>query len=360
MMELPKNKDLVFVDIEANDKPKRILQFGAVKSKINGDIESRNWFSNPKCKLSSHIHKIVYKNLKNIEDGMSSIRIIDKINKFLNNTILITYGPFDFSFLDEMSKKVLKKKLNVEHIDLQNEWKSFSMSKNVWALNKLAKFFSINVVEEKLHDAYYDAETLFKIWNAWNKKDKLDVINDLYNFGLSIPIQNKLSQNKENSNAKTINNTKKNRGQCFIKVEFSESKSLEKNKRLLSNIDLLEISSNQIKRNWSFNYNVGANNFDILEYENDLVIALKKVINSIKDKKIIINESDYQRYIRLTNICAKYLDVYPINNILFTTGYQNLYNQINIKDYKFSPNMGLIKNWKVYEYLVDKKEKNYS
>lgn len=353
MFEFCNKKDLVFVDIEANDKPKRILQFGAFKLKTNGELETRNWFSNPKCPITPHIQKMVYKNLKNIEKGMSSIRIIEKIYKFLNNTTLITYGPFDYTFLNQMSQKLLKKKLNVDHVDLQNEWKKISMSKNVWALNKLAIFFSINVEEDKLHDAFYDAETLYKIFDAWNHKNNDFIVKKIYKYIATSTKKIKITQNKENKEAMTINNSISNKGCCFLKIDFTESRFIDSNKKLLSNIDVLEVSSNQIKRNWSFSYDVNSKDFDYELYLIALTSALKKVIISIRDKKIIVNESEYQRVIRLANLCAKYINVYPINNISFTTGYNHLYNKIDLSFYKFNNNQHLIKNWLVYKYLTE-------
>lgn len=131
MFKFNQNKDLVFVDIEANDFPKKILQFAAIKQKSDGSIDKKNWFGNPKCKITPHIFRIVAKNISQIEKGMNQIRIVEKIKKYLNNTVLISYGQFDYVFLNDRVKQYFKTKLNVEFIDLQDEWKRIAMTKEV-------------------------------------------------------------------------------------------------------------------------------------------------------------------------------------------------------------------------------------
>lgn len=355
MFEFSKSKSVVFVDVEANDKPKRILQFGAVKLFVDGKTEDANWFSNPKCKITKYVMKMVEKNLKNIENGFSCYKIIHKIYKFLNNTVLISYGPFDYSFLNELSKSLLKKKLNVEYIDLQDEWKKISMSKNAWSLNKLATFFSIEIDQSQLHDAYYDAYTLYRIFLAWNKEDNQRLIKNVYRHIVNTEKPVLISQNLENKEAKTINNLNQAKGYCLLKSVIRSS-SLDTNQKLVSQIDVVEIVNNEIKRNWSFSYDVTDKNFDIEQYEMALESVLKKLVISLRNKKVIIAENEYQKYLRLLNLCAKYIDVFPINKILFATGYSRLYSKIDIELEKYMNNLELIKNWKVYQYLTNNED----
>lgn len=354
MFEFYKNKDIVFVDIEANDKPKRILQFGAIKILKDGQSECRNWFSNPKCKITSHIEKMVEKNLKNIENGMTSIRIAEKIYNFLKNTILITYGPFDYDFLKNFCYKLLKKKLDVTHIDLQYEWKKLSMYKNLWSLNRLANFFSISIQENQLHDAFYDAKTLHDIYMAWLSKDKDNLMDNIYCDVAKFEKRIKATQNNLNKNAFTLNNTSKNEGLCLLKINFEESRYTENSKQLLSGLDVLEIVGNQIKRNWNFQFDINGKDFDSEIYEITLTNILKKLIVCITDKKLLVDEHEYQKLIKLVNLCAQYVDVFPINNIGFTIGYSNLFHKIDVSAEKYMHNLELIKNWKVYEYLKEK------
>lgn len=351
MFDITKNKDIVFIDIEANDYPKRILQFGGIKLKKNNETDKKNWFCNPKCKLSPHILKIVGKNLKKIEKGMSHIRIIEKIYKFLNNTILISYGNFDYNFLNDMSKRFLKKKLNVEYIDLQNEWKKISMSKEVWALNKLASFFKINVDAEELHDAFYDTYLLYQIFCEWRKKETDKIIKNIYKATANNIRTVKIRQNKSNIDALTINNIDDKQGYCFLKTDFNTIVKHDIKTKILSGLDILEVTKTEIKRNWNWKYLIDTKPFDEDTYEKELVEALKKYIISIRNKRILIAESDFHKLIKINNLCAQYLNLFPLNNISFTNGYKNLYSKINISNEKYMSNLDLIKNWKVFLYI---------
>ena len=121
MFNYPKDKDLVFVDLEANDKPKRLLQFGAVKLKTDGSVNELCLFSNPKCELSNHVKSIVKNNIDQIMNGENNTKIMKKISKFISNCVFISYSSFDYFFLNKLNSKLFNEELNCEFIDLQNE-----------------------------------------------------------------------------------------------------------------------------------------------------------------------------------------------------------------------------------------------
>ncbi|MDE5553250.1 MAG: DNA repair protein RadA, partial [Malacoplasma sp.] len=77
-------------------------------------------------------------------------------------------------------------------------------------------------------------------------------------------------------------------------------------------------------------------------------------ILSIRNKKIIIEDNNYHSLIKLVNLCANKIHVFPINKIIFCNGFNNFYSEINLGIYKYSQNLELIKKWKVFEYLYDK------
>ncbi|MDE5767556.1 MAG: 3'-5' exonuclease [Malacoplasma sp.] len=355
MINIPENKDIVFADIEANDKPKRLLQFGAVKLKTNGEIDKKNWFCNPKCKISPHVYKMVSKNIKKIEKGMIYIRIIEKIYKYLNNTVLISYGNFDFNFLNEMSKKFLNKPLNVQYIDLQNEWKKISMTKEVWALNRLSNFFKINVNENELHDAQYDAWLLYLIFVEWQKKNKEEIIREIYKTNTKGLRRINTNQNKANKSALTINNIQE-QGFCFLKIGFQPVNFYDTKKQILYRLDVLEANKTEIKRNWSFYYKIDEKFFNCDDYLKELISALKKYIISSRNKRIIISEKDFHKLVKINNLCAEYLNVFPLNTIMFTNGYKYLYSKINIDNEIYMNNIELIKKWKVFLYIHNELE----
>lgn len=355
MFDIPANKDLVFLDTEVNDKPQKLLQFGAIKLKTNGEVEEINIFSNPKCKISNHVFSIVRSNIKNIRAGKSNREVTKQIYDFLQNSVFISYSPFDWIFIKKLVKQHLNKNLNnIEFIDLQAEWKKISLSKNVLGLEKLAKVFSIEHDKEKLHDAFYDASLMYEIFKAWKRSDNIEIIDSIYKNRIKDEKDIKLKQNKLNPDATTINNSIKNNGYVFLDIQFKSKMVNDRKESFLSSLSVLEIQSNSIKRNWSFYENIDDRYFDIDLYELKLESILKDFIISIRNKKIIIEDNNYHMLIKLANLCAKQVGVFPINKIIFCNGFNNFFKEIDIEIYKYDENIDLIKKWKVFEYLLDK------
>ena len=354
MFTIPDSKDLVFLDIEVNDRPQKLLQFGAIKLKQNGEIEEKNWFSNPKCKISNHVFNIVKTNIKNIRNGKSNKEVAKQIYDFLQNCVFISYSPFDYNFLSKLIKKHLNKSLTVHFIDMQEEWKKISLSKNVLALDKLANIFYIDCDKKKLHDAFYDAQILFEIFKMWQSSKSIEIIDSIYNNRIKEEKLIKRKQNKSDANAITINNSTKDNGLVFLEWKFQQKLINEKKESFLTSLSVLEIQANTIKRNWSFYEDINNKFFDIYFYENKIVNVLKDFIISIRNKKIIIEDNNYHSLIKLANLCANKIHVFPINKIIFCNGFNNFYSEINLGIYKYSQNLELIKKWKVFEYLCDK------
>lgn len=354
MFDIPNDKDLVFLDIEVNDKPKKLLQFGAIKLKVNGDVEEKNWFSNPKCKISNHVFGIVKANIENIRKGIPNKEVAKLIHDFLENCVFISYSNFDHTFLKELVKKHLNKNLNVDFIDLQEEWKKVSQSKNPLALEKLANLFSIDHDKKKLHDAFYDAQILFAIYKKWKSAENIEIIDSIYKSRIKEEKVIKKTQNKSNIYAATIDNTLKNNGYVFLEWKFQHKTINEKKESFLTSLSALEIQENTIKRNWSFFENIDDKSFDIKSYENKLISVLKDLIISTRNKKIVIDENNYHSLIKLANLCAKKIHAFPICKIIYSNGFSGFYSKIDLGIYKYAKNIELIKKWKVFEYLYNK------
>lgn len=254
MFSYPKDKDLVFVDIEANMKPKRLVQFGAIKVKQDQSIEEYNIFSNPKCKLTERIKSMLANNLENIKNAQDNIRSLKDIYNILDGCILVSYGSFDYDFLNFLSKKLLKKKLNVTFIDLQEEWKKISYSKNPISLTGLARLLGVEYEENKLHDGLYDARILYNIFFKWKEMPKSDIWNIIFKYKLSYVTETSLKQNKSNQSSKTIDNKININGFVFLNINFKKIKKSPDfiNERMLSGLSLIEIQNNTLKRNWDF------------------------------------------------------------------------------------------------------------
>lgn len=359
MFFYPKDKDIVFVDIEANDRPKRLLQFGAIKLKKDGTVEEVNWFSNPKCKISDHVKTIVKNNLKKIMTGENNSKIMKRIANFINDCVFVSYSNFDYNFLNSLYTKLYKKKLNCTYIDLQEEWKKITLNKDVWALKKLAKFFKIDVSDEQFHDALYDAKIMFEIFKKWNISNDVQLLSSIYKNKLSNESIIKIKQNK-NKDSVTLNNLELNNGFVFVDLTFKTIKFnyIDLKERFLVDLNVLEIQENRIKRNWNFNYEIDPLNFDKDDYEEKIINKLKQYIISIRYKKIVIHDSKYQDLIKLCNECSKYIKVFPLNKVIFCNGFDNLYTNINHDMYKYQQNLFLIKRWLVFNHINDSIDEN--
>lgn len=351
MFTLPKNKDIVFVDIEVNDKPKRLVQFGAIKLKQDNTIEEVNWFSNPKCELTKHIKEILHNNLEKIKNGENNNKVMKQIAKFVDNCVFISYSDFDFKFLNNLNNHLFKRKLNCEYIDLQNEWKKITLNKNVWALKKLAEFFGIKSLDDNFHDALYDAKIMYEIFNKWKDADEVKLLSSLYKNKLNNISFIKTKQNK-NKDAVTLNNLQQNNGHVFLDFTLKSIKlDDEHRERLLVDLNVVEIQNNRVKRNWSFNIDPSDKYFDINYYFDNLVNKLKQYIISIRNKIIVINDNKFQDLIKLSNLCSNFLKVFPLNKVIFCNGFENFEKQIDWSNYKYEPNLNLIKRWLVFQYL---------
>lgn len=355
MFSYPRDKDIVFVDIEANQKPKRLIQFGAIKLKLDKTTEEFNIFSNPKCKLSDHIKEMLKNNLENIKNAQDNIKSLRKIYKILNNTVFMSFGNFDYQFLESLSEKLLNKKLNVTFIDMQEEFKKVSMQKNPTSLKNLANFFGVSFDDNQQHDGLYDARILYEIFVKWNSTSNEELEEMLFNHRANFETQVKLSQNRTKESL-TINNLNKFTGYTIVNIEFQEPCKMiyeQYHTKFLSKLNVIEVQNNIIKRNWTFQYDVTNKRLDIDDYEEELVRYLKQFIISTRDKKIIIKDSNYHSLIRLCNLCSRYINVFPLNKIIYSTGFSELYHKINYDHYKYQQNLNLIKDWLVFQHLKE-------
>ncbi|WP_412032284.1 3'-5' exonuclease [Malacoplasma muris] len=354
MFNYPKNKDIVFVDIEANDKPKRLVQFGAIKLKVDGTVEEVNWFSNPKCKLSNHIKTILHHNIENINKGENNNKIMKRISKFVDGCVFISYSPFDFNFLNSLHNKLFNKKLNCYFIDIQNEWKKITLNKNVWALKKLANFFKIDNIDEQFHDALYDAKIMYNIFLKWKSANDVDLLSSVYKNKINNISLIRTKQNKNVNNSITLNNLQKVNGYVFLDFYFKTIKIGDQRERILVDLNVIEIQNNLLKRNWSFSVDANDKYFDMFVYQDKLINKLKQYIISIRNKIIVINDNVFQELIRLTNVCSRYIKVFPLNRVMFCNGFENFFNEIDFNDYKYQANLNLIKKWLVLNLLMEK------
>ncbi|MEG0123860.1 MAG: 3'-5' exonuclease [Malacoplasma sp.] len=343
-----KDNNIIFLDIEADPEKEKLLQFGAIKVS-NNEIEHINIFSNPQAPISKHVLKLIGKNLNKINGGIPQTEIAEKIKTLFENTTIVSYGDFDYIFLKKFLKKEINYEIKEKFINLQEHWKNLTESKNFWSLDKICDFFQIEIVKDNLHDAFYDASLLYECYKKWNqssdeKKLKEKIV--LYNLNFDNKITKKI--NKSNGGSCTIDNLTKINGLIVLDLIFTKLNNKDKI-WILTSLNIIEVQSNILKRNWSFYYDI--NDYDENVYNPLLISALKNFFIFTRKKKILIKENIYGHLVRLINICCKKVNMFPLNEIIFTEGFETYNECIDFTSYEFDNNLDLIKNWLIYEYL---------
>lgn len=339
---------VIFLDIEADPEKEKILQFGAIKIE-NNIKENINIFANPSCPISSHVMKLIKNNINKINEGISQREIAEKIKYIISDSTIVSYGDFDYRFLKKFLQKELAYEMKETFIDLQEKWKNITKSKNFWSLNKICDFFQIETVKNKLHDALYDASLLHQCYEKWSKFDNTKIIKEKivkYNLNHEDNVSKKI--NRINKNSCTVNNIDKTNGLTVIDLVFTKLNNKEK-MWILTSLNIIEVQSNILKRNWSFFYNV--EEYDENTYNTLLLNVLKNFFIFTRKKKILIKEHIYGNLVRLMNLCSKKVNMFPLNKIIFTEGFETYNECIDFELYKFDENLELIKNWLTYEYL---------
>lgn len=339
---------IIFLDIEADPEKEKLLQFGGIKIK-NNIKENINIFSNPSCPISSHVMKLIKNNINEINKGVSQREIAKKVKDIISNSTIISYGDFDYRFLKKFLHKELEYEMEEKFIDLQEKWKNITKSKNFWSLNKICDFFQIEIIENKLHDAFYDASLLHQCYEKWNQFDNTKKLKEKivkYNLDYGSKVSKKI--NRLNENSCTINNIDKTNGLTVIDLVFTKLNNKEK-MWILTRLNIIEVQSNILKRNWSFFYDV--DEYDENTYNALLINVLKNFFIFTRKKKILIKEHIYGNLVRLINLCSKKVNMFPLNKIIFTEGFETYNECIDFELYKFEENLELIKNWLTYEYL---------
>lgn len=127
MFNIPINSDIVFLDIEADHKHDKLLQFGAIKIQ-SGKAFQVNWYSNPGRSISHNVIKLIGReSLELINNAPSNKIVLEKIYRFINESFFVSFGDFDYNFLSSLFEKELGKKPNVNFLDIQDEWKKINM-----------------------------------------------------------------------------------------------------------------------------------------------------------------------------------------------------------------------------------------
>lgn len=345
MFGFEKGKDIVFLDIEADHKNNTLIQFGAIKFS-NGKYWKVDWYSNPGCKISPHVLDLIGKNklnlIKNSDDNKS---VLLKIYKFIENSYFISFGDFDFNFLNNLFIKHIGSKPDIiGFIDLQKEWKNlFNMQSSI-SLKDLADFFEIDYNENLLHDAFIDAEILFKIYKKWSSSTPEYIISKMY---LERSRKENVIKYTEKINIDFEKEIVNNKDDGYVLFESISKKIFNKynsqTERLFISLRLITIQKDEVFENWAEDLSGYLNNNKEM-YDHFLVYVLNKFMSSIKNKVILLNEEQIKDFKFLSRMCLKYLNKRPINSYIIINGIEKFIKQSEKKDDNIL-NYDLISKW---------------
>lgn len=337
------NKDLVFLDIEADHKNMKLIQFGAIVLRKK-EIIKINWFSNPMCKISSRVLKIIGKeNLDKIKNAPTNEIILKKIFELLDNNNFISYGDFDYVFLNELFEKFFSKKPNVIFCNIQNEWRKYLLENNDYSLTKLADFFDIKYDIKNLHNAFYDALLLYKIFKKWSSCDELSLLKNIYNIRKNNAKQYFFT--KKISDEIIDQGNKKSNGYVLFKSNIKKiynEKNDRRSKRIV-NIKLISIENNKIIENWEYDLADFLKNEDYYKYQ--LVSIIRKFISSIKNKKILMFQNQINDYKFLLKKVNAIFNIYLNNSCIIINGIEKFINDEKKID-NINYNSELVDLWK--------------
>lgn len=359
MFNIDSNKDIVFLDIEADHKNGTILQFGAIKYS-SGKYWKVDWYSNPECKISPHVLDIIGRNKLNIiKSSENNKSVLLKIYKFIDNSYFVSFGDFDYTFLMSLFNKHFGSCPTIlGFIDIQNEWKQLFNMKSSISLSDLADFFEINYNENLLHDAFIDAEILFKIYKKWYNTPNEIIITRMYKHRLEKENIIKYTEKINIDFEKEVVSSKNN---GYILFDFISKKITNKesliSERLFISLRLISIEENIILENWAEDLSgCLSSNKDL--YNHLLIVTLKKFLYSIQDKIILLNEEQIKDFKFISKLCLKYLNKRPINSYIIINGIEK-FSDVPA-DTQSSLNDDLIRKWdnifRLKKYLENKRE----
>lgn len=361
MFNIPINSDIVFLDIEADHKHDKLLQFGAIKIQ-SGKAFQVNWYSNPGRSISHNVIKLIGReSLELINNAPSNKIVLEKIYRFINESFFVSFGDFDYNFLSGLFEKELGKKPNVNFLDIQDEWKKLTCDNQCVSLTNLANFFKINYDEEKLHNAFYDAEVMFKIYREWIKYSDEQIIEKVISErsieSAIIDPTIKISM----KNLSVQDNISKIDGYAMFNINIKKIIIEEgiKRKKVVLGIRAISFLNNKIVENWDEDLTKYIKARKYYEHQHFLIVALRKFMWTIKDKKILLYKNQVNDYKYLCELIHEFLGKRPMNSYIIINGIQN-YQDLNYnKDTNnLMINNDLIDTWNSLNNIFDKNMAN--
>jgi len=315
LFKLKEKNDIIFIDIEADPKNNNLLQFGAIKLKKNKPFMI-NWYCKPQEKVSHHILNIIgYDALKKIKMGYPPHEILERIYKLTNNSIFVSFGDFDFNFLNKLSEKYLNKKLNTIFVNFQEEWKNINENLSDISLLNLANIFEIPVNIDNLHDAFFDARLMYQIFRKWEYFGDNWVSHAIFVYNhMQKKFLEKNSIEKANINKDFI---------LFESIVKKVTLFADNKEKHLLKFSMITTSGEDIIENWNMDFNVFFDDDDFENYQHNLITCLRRFATSAKNKTFYIFEHQKNDLIFIRDLCQKYLKKDISNEYFIINGIQH-------------------------------------
>ncbi len=358
MFNIPINSDIIFLDIEADHKWSKLLQFGAIKIQ-NGKAFQVNWYSNPERPISPSVIRLIGKDVLNlINNAPPNIEVLEKIYKFIDDSYFISFGNFDYDFLNKLFMKELNKIPNVKFIDIQDEWKKLTCDNQTISLTNLANFFQVKYDEEKLHNAFFDAEVMFKIYKEWTKFTDEEIIKKIISErereSRIIDPTLKISM----KNLSVHDNISKIDGYVLFDLNIKKVILEEgiKKKKVILGIRAISFLKNEIVENWKENLSKYIENKKYFEHQHFLIVALRRFTWTIRDKKILLYKNQVNDYKYICELIHEFLGKRPMNSYIIINGIQN-YHDYSKEEYVQTGmiNEDLIETWNSLNDILKKR-----
>ncbi|MGL4647345.1 MAG: 3'-5' exonuclease [Mycoplasmoidaceae bacterium] len=357
MFNIPINSDIIFLDIEADHKWDKLLQFGAIKIQ-SGKAFQVNWYSNPERPISHSVIKIIGKDvLELINNAPPNLEVLERIYKFIDKSYFVSFGNFDYNFLVKLFLKELNKVPDIKFVDLQDEWKKLTCDNQATSLTSLATFFNVKYDEKHLHNAFYDAEVMFKIYKEWRKYSNEQIIEkiikDREKLSAIIDPTIKISM----KNLSVQDNISKIDGYVLFSINAKKITLEEgiKKRRVVLGIRAISFFKGEIVENWSEDISKYIHNKKYFEHQHFLIVALRRLTWTIKDKKILLYKNQVNDYKYLCELIHEFLGKRPMNSYIIINGIQNYQDNQN-EEYtkKGMINEDLIETWHSINNILNK------
>ena len=357
-MQLPdflQDKNLTFIDIEATDKSKdrRMIQFSGIRVDANQNFSTIDIILNPEQELSNQIINL----LKTDNETLAKFKTLneekEKILEFLKDSVVITFGAFDYPFLKEQFNLV-GVEYEQEHFDLQKFLKKYS--RNEVSLSNLHSLIVQKTNTKLQHDALYDAEMLMDVYykvlelpeeelatyakishllpRIAYPKHEIFTKKDFDGAWENIP--------KDYVNPLIINELEI----CFFDYKFKENNIETKTKKTIHYLKHMQYyiqkpGSQLIKIEFNYKSNVGLYTYDF--YKEEAEKFLKKFLENCKNRPIFflsVNKSKIQSFTELiydatkTYIKLNYINLNSIKKLVKNEDTLNYYNDLLLQENK--------------------------